>query len=85
MLILDRKIAELHRKHNEFMMPSLLLWQGKSRNVTVELNTTHKPIPNHRPLLQGQSEYANYHNQKVSEWPKLQRQSKKFYLHLLCL
>lgn len=64
-LVLDKRIAELHRKHNEFVTPALLLSRGRSRNVTVDINTTHKVVPSCRLTTSGHSEYSIYPKQQV--------------------
>jgi hypothetical protein len=82
-LVLDKEIAELHRKHNEFVTPALLMIsRGRARNVTVDLNTTHKTMPNYRMMSSGQSEYSVYAKQQVSPLHKkkeeeVQKQSKQ--------
>ncbi|KAI6222994.1 Transcription factor HIVEP3 [Aphelenchoides fujianensis] len=63
-LTLDESIAEVYRKHHAFSTPALLS-KGRPRNVTLEMNTTRRPLPSCRLMSGGQSAYAAHKPQTV--------------------
>lgn len=79
-LTLDKRIGDLYQKHHEFVTPALLITRGRARNVTVELNTTHKSVPNSRVMSRGQSQYISYPKQQVSNAVEIEarKQSKQW-------
>ncbi|KAI6173238.1 Transcription factor HIVEP3 [Aphelenchoides besseyi] len=62
-LTLEETILDAHRNENKSLSDPLS--HGRSRNVTVELNTTRRSIPNHRQMTNGQSSYSSYKSQSL--------------------